>query len=272
MEWTQGYSSRWRVDRIDPATWEPCGVLLGVEKAEVERDATDDAPLLETASMTVASAALEAFEPGWHRITMEAVQGTASAAVDIATVWLEADGSTYDMGYREDSLQGRSALHQAADAEIGDGQYAPMGADGAMWAGTALEGCIDAPVHVEGSFTLSEHIVFDLGAKVLAAVWAVLDAGGFCIQLDGRGEVHVRPMPTVPELDVDRAGACAVMPKFKLKAGAVTYTREWAPGVHPFSVVRGALPERGLDGLYRVASQKFTCDKGVQVEETVEAI
>ena len=272
MDFTQGYSARWRVERVDPVTWEPCRTLSGVEKIEVERDATDDAPLLETASMTVTSAALDAFEPGWHRITMEAVQGFTGESVAVSTVWLDAESRTYDKGYREDGLQGRSTLHQAADATIGDGRYAPKGADGAAWAADALGSCIDAPVHVEGSAQLADHIVFDLDSSVMAAVWAVLRSIGFCIQLDGRGEVHIGPMPTAPALSLDRAGACILQPKVKEKAGALTYTREWAPSVYPFSVVNGALPERGLDGLYRITSQKLTCGMGVEVEETVEVL
>ncbi len=272
MDWQQGYASRWRVDRIDPATWEPCETIGGIEDVTIESDGTDAAPLLETAGMTVTRAALEAFEPGWHRVVMEATQGQLSEAVDLGTVWLDVDNSTYDRGYRQDKLGGRSTLHQAADAPIGDGQYAPKGADGAAWAGERLSTVIDAPVHVEGSYRLADHIVFDLDASVLEAVWDVLRAGDYIIQLDGRGEAHIMPMPTVPALSVDRSGACIFMPKVTRDGAAATYTREWAPDVHPFSLVYCAIPERGLDGLHRVLSQKLTCKRGVTVEETVEVI
>lgn len=272
MDWTDGYAATWRVDRIDPATWEPCDTLLGVGSIEVDRDATDEAPLLEAATMRVTSAATEAFVPGWHRVTMEATQGFSGESVAVSTVWLDVDGSAYDKGRREDTLLGRSVLHQAADAQIGDGQFAPKGVDGAAWAAERLAECIDAPVVAEGGFALPDHIVFDLGASVLEAVWTVLRAGAHCIQVDGRGEVHVLPEPTAAALSLDRAGACILQPKVSGKAGERTYTREWADGVYPLSVVYGAMPERGLDGLYRVTSQKLTCDKGITVEETVEAL
>ncbi|MBR4687105.1 MAG: hypothetical protein IKP01_02225 [Bacteroidales bacterium] len=272
MDWTQGYASRWRVERVDPNTWESCGTLEGVEKIEVERDATDRAPLLETASMTVTAPALASFEPGWHRIVMEAVQGSTGESVAIATVWLDVDNSTYDRGYRSDDIEGRSTLCQAADSEVGDGSYAPKGADGAAFAGDMIAAVSDAPVHVEGGFQLHDHVVFDLGASVLEAAWDVVEAGGYCMQIDGRGEIHVIPMPTVPALDLDRAGACTLMPKVKSRGGEVEYEREWAPNVHPFSIVRGAIPERGLDGFYRIATQKLVCDKGVSVEETAEEV
>ena len=272
MDWTQGYASRWRVERVDPTTWEACGTLDGVEDVEVERDGTDEAPLLETASITVTSAAADEFAPGWHRITMEAVQGLTSELVDIATIWLEQGDGEYDRGYRKDKLDGRSALHQASDTAVGDGQYAPKGADGPEFAATLLRGCIDAPVYGDGSSRLEGHVVFDLEASVLQAAWSVLHACGYTMQLDGRGEVHVVPIPTEPSLSIDRAGACIVLPKVTFDSGELTYTREWAPDVYPSSVVRGAVPERGLDGDYRVLSQKLTCKRGVTVQETVEAI
>ena len=78
MDWTKGYAARWRVDRIDAGTWEACGILGGIEKATVERDGTDEAPLLETMSLEAITGALDAFTPGWYRVVMEAVQGTTS--------------------------------------------------------------------------------------------------------------------------------------------------------------------------------------------------
>ena len=270
MDFTKGYASRWRVDRVDPGTWEPCGTLGGVESVTVDRDGTGD--LLETATMKVTAPALESFAPGWHRITMEAVQGTHSESVPIATLWLDAGSGYFDKGYRQDAVTGRSALCQAADTQSGDGTYAPKGADGAAWVGDALSKCCDAPVNVHGGFELQEHIVYDLGASVLEAAWSVLRPYNWCLQIDGRGEIHVREMPSQPVLVLDRAGSCIMHPKVTYRDGAVSYSREWAPDAYPSSVVKGALPDRGLDGLYRIVTQKLTCAKGIKVEESAEAL
>ena len=272
LDWSQGYVSSWRVERIDPRTWSPCGTLYGVESIEVERDGTDEAPLLETAAMTVTSAALDEFEPGWHRITMEAVQGMASEAVPVATVWLDADSGTYDKGYREDKLVGRSVLYQAAgdNAVLGDGAFAPKGADGARWCADALGAFIDAPVSTAGGFELERAYVFDLDDSVLQSCWALLKAYGWCMQVDGRGEVLIMPLPDKPALVLDRDGAATLQPAVAYKDGTRTYKREYAPNVHPFDIVRGMLPERGLDGDYRVLTQKLTCSRGIIVEEAVE--
>ena len=269
IDWTQGYSSTFRVDRVSAATWESFGTLGGVASATVDRDGTDEAPLLESASLRAVSPALESFEAGWHRLVMLATQGTYSEAVPVATVWLEAGSGYFDKGYREDTLTGRSVLYQAADAPIGDGAYCPKGADGADWCASALRAVMDAPVSVAGSFTVADHIVFNLKSSVLQAVWAVLKSADWCIQIDGRGEVSILPLPDKPSISLDRDGACIVQPKVSYSGDGITYKREYMPGVHPFSLVYGALPERGMDGTYRVRTQKITCAKGITVEEAV---
>ena len=269
IDFTHGYAASWRVDRVDPSTWEPRGALRGVDSIAIDRDGTDKAGLLESAALTVTSQALEAFEPGWYRVTMDATQGTYSQSVPVATLWLEPKSGTYDKGYRSDTLEGRSVLRQASESVMGDGAYAPKGADGAAWAANALAACIDAPVSTVGGFELADSVVFDLGASVLSAAWAVLRSADWCIFIDGRGEVSIAPLPTEPALRLDRNGARIMQPSVTHRDGKLTYKREWMPNVHPFSLVYGALPERGLDGLYRVRTQKLACSMGIVVEESV---
>ena len=272
IDWMHGYTSTWRICRIDPSTWEPCGEVRGIDSIAVERDGTDDAPMLETASVSVSMPADEPFEPGWHRIMMDAVQGTYSESVPIATLWLDSDSGRYSKGRRDDKVRGRSVLLQASEKPAGDGAYAPNGINGADWAARMLSECIDAPVSAVGSFALPQSYVFDLKSTVLAAVWSVLKANGWRLSIDGRGAVTVEPMPSEPELVLDRAGAAILMPGVSFGAKGITYRREYVPGIVPFSVVRGALPESGLDGDYRVTTQRLTCGKGITVEESAEVM
>ena len=271
MDWTGSYESTFRVERVDPVTWEPCGTVANVDEITVDRDGTDAAPLLETATIRVTSDPSRPIEPGWMRIVMDAVQDGSSESSPVATLWFEAARGRYDRGYREDELTGASALWQASgDTKIGDGAWAPKGADGARWCADRLAEFIDAPVNVDGTgFELAESIVFDLDATVLEAVWAVLDAGGWILRIDGRGEVHVCEKPTEPSLVLDQDGSCSLMPGTDYGDGALTYSREWHPDVLPFSLVKAAMPEYGLDGVFEVKSQKLTCGKGIVVEESV---
>ena len=271
MDWTGSYESSFRVERVDPVTWEPCNAVPNVDQIEVDRDGTDDAPMLETASMKVTSDPSVAFEPGWMRISVDAVQDGSSQSEPVATLWFEASRGRYDRGYREDDLVGSSSLWQASEAKIGDGSWAPKGADGARWCADRLSERIDAPVHVDGNgFEIPESIVFDLDASVLEAVWAVLDSGGWAIWIDGRGEVHLCERPSDVSLVLDQEGSCTLMPGTDYGDGTLTYSREWRPDIVPFSIVKASLPSYGLDGTFEVKSQRLSCGRGIVVEESVK--
>ncbi len=274
MDWSGSYASAFRVERVDPVTWEQCGTLVNVDEIEIERDSTDDAPMIETASMKITSDPLEPFEAGWLRITIDAVQDSSSESEPVATLWFDSESGRYDKGFREDELVGTSVLRQASgDVKIGDGAWASKGIDGARWCADRLSEHIDAPVHIDSDgFELAESIVFDLDSSVLEAVWAVLTPNGWIIRIDGRGEVHICEKPSSESLVLDRTGSCSLIPGTEYGDGKLTYSREWSPGVGPFSVVRASVPEYGLSGLYRVVSQRLSCTHGIVVEECVEAI
>lgn len=49
------------------------------------------------------------------------------------------------------------------------------------------------------------------------------------------------------------------------------YRREYWPGVHPYSMVRGTMPSVELEGDLRVRRQSLTLGRGIVVEERAEA-
>jgi len=270
IDWNHGYSTTWRVSKVDAGTWEPCGELVGVESITVERDGSDESPMLESAAVAVTMPAAEPFAPGWHRVYADVVQGSYSESVPISTFWLDSARESWSKGVRRDELSGSSVLRQAAVAKVGNGSYALNGVDGADLAARMLSACIDAPVSIIGGFVLTRNIVFDLGSSVLEAAWAVLREGGYCLEINGHGDVAVKPLPDEPALVLDREGARILLPGVKSNDGTITYSREWSPGVYPYSLVRGALPGSGLDGDYRVTTQRLTCGCGILVEESVK--
>ncbi len=273
MDWTRGYESTFRVGRVDGITWEMTEELRGTVEITVDRDGTDGAPMLETASIKALSGASEPFEPGYLRVMMDAVQGSTAESVAVATLWFDNRRGKHDRGYRECDLEGRSVLFGAADSAIGNGAYAPKGANGARWCADVLASRIDAPVSVDGDgFELAENIVFDLDSSALAAVWSVLGPHGWTMHIDGRGEVHIREKPAVESLTLDWEGACILLPGTSYDGDEVTYTREWQPDVYPFSIVRAVLPSCGLEGTYEVSTQRIKCDKGMLTEESVKKV
>ena len=333
-DWTGGYSAEWRVSYVDPDTWDETGPVEGVRSVSIERGYGESAPLLESATMEVDGE--WGVQERWVRISMVANQG-GRERVDVATMLFAAASTRMQQRSPTSTVTGWSVLKPASDAILPIGSYAPIGVDIAERAAELLRSCVAAPVEVDGKGPkLNDHMVFDPGMTVLEAVWAILGAGRWCVQIDGMGVVHILPMPTEPALDLDKAHAALLMPgvdddldlsdvpnRYTVIDGAnvavasntdedspvsITvrhrivdayddspvlvggeslesyaarklaeastvmrsrrYTREWWPGVLPYSVVRGGIAEVGLDGDMRVVAQSLVCGRGVTVTET----
>ena len=197
MDWSSSYSASWRVFKVNSSTWADDESVSNVDSASVTR--TADGDLLESGSFEVTGD----IDAGYYRIVMTAEQGGDVDRVDVATLLLSYKSGTYNYGVSTNSLEGHSVLYPASVKTVPVGSFAPAGCNGAEYAYDMLSGTINAPVEVEGSFILNDHIVHDVGSTVLSAVWAVLDAGGFVMQIDGRGVVHILPKPTIPSLIID---------------------------------------------------------------------
>lgn len=199
MDWTKSYTSTWRVFRVNRKTWADGEALRKVDSASISR--TADGSVLESGSLELSGE----FNTDYYRIVMTARQGGEVARVDVATLLFEIKGGQVDFGRTVSSVDGYSVLRPAETTAITIGGYAPAGVDGVQYAKELLESAINAPVETEGSFTLNDHIVHELGSSVIEAVWAVLNAGGYVIQIDGRGVVHIRPKPTEPSLNISKS-------------------------------------------------------------------
>ena len=95
-----------------------------------------------------------------------------------------------------------------------------------------LADAINAPVMVEGSFTLNDHIVHEIGSTVLKAAWEVLDAGNFVIQIDGRGVVHILPRPTDPALVIDNSNT-------RILSNGISYSTDISAVPNRYIVING---------------------------------
>lgn len=197
MNWSQSYSATWRVFRVNRLTWADGEMLTNVDNVSVSR--TADGSLLESGSMELTGE----FDTDYYRIVMTAQQGGEIERVEVATLLFEVNGGTVDYGTIAGKVDGHSVLYPAETTAVVTGEYAPAGADGVVYARNLLQSAINAPVETEGSFTLNDHIVHELGSSIIEAVWAVLDAGNYIMQIDGHGTVHIRPRPTQPDLIID---------------------------------------------------------------------
>lgn len=201
MDFARSYSARWRVYKVNRKTWADAELVSDIDAISISRNAGGD--LIESGSMDVTGS----FDNDYYRIAMVAEQGGEVERIDLATMLFQSKDGEHDYGTTKQSVDGNSVLYPASTTTVLIGGYAPAGVDGAAYAGKLLADSINAPVKVEGHFTLDTNIVHELGSYVIDAVWDVLNAGNFCIQIDGRGVVHIRPMPKEPILTIDNSNA-----------------------------------------------------------------
>lgn len=201
MDWTKGnYTCEFFVRKIRQDTWTEQGNIGGVVSASISRDSADSVPLIEKASMDVTLLDGEEFEDGWYRISMLVEQDGLREVCDVGTFLFERGNEDFSGQLTTVSVSGASVLQPANERKILSGTYAPKGANGAAIAASLLQECIFAPVTYSGSFTLDKNYVFDFGATYLSCVWTLLDAGKWCIQIDGDGTVHIIEKPKEPVL------------------------------------------------------------------------
>lgn len=230
MDWTKGYSAHWRVYLVDVDTWADGPIVEGVSEVEVDRTGKGDAPLLESGKITIDGGTTA---EGYLRVVMDAEQAGARERVDVATLLCSSVSGTADRGAELVEYTGRSVLYPASVRLLTAGTYAPAGADGVQWCASMLRDAIQAPVETEGGFTLDSNVVFGIGTSYLECVWQVLDAGGYCVKINGRGVVRICPLPSEPSLTLDSAGASLLQPEIR-------YELDWSEVPNRYTAVDGA--------------------------------
>lgn len=230
MDWSQSYAASWRIFRVNRRTWADAEQVDNIDSVSVTR--TADGELLESASFELTGD----FTEDYYRIVMTAEQSGEVTRVDVATLLFNVSSGKYDYGVNVQTAEGHSVLYPASTTTIMAGEYAPAGVDGASYAAKLLQDAINAPVEVEGGFTLNDHVVHEIGTSVLDAVWSVLEAGpdgGYIIQIDGRGVVHIRPQPKDPALLIDSTNAA-------LLTNEINFTTDESDVPNRYVVIDGA--------------------------------
>lgn len=203
LDYGSGYSSSWRVVKVDKDTWAATEEIPGLVSASVERDAGTD--LIESGS-----ASFDAKLPRgefWGRLEMLAEQDGEVERHAIATLLFSPGDSISTIIGKTTQCSGRSVLAPAEDMRLLAGTYAPMGADGAVYAASMISTCTPAPVMVDGSFILSQNYVFAEGTTYLEAARTLVDGAGWRIAISGDGTVTIGQKPTKPSLVLDSAHA-----------------------------------------------------------------
>ena len=203
MDWSRNYNAVWRVFKVDEATWQDSQLIGGVDSVSVTRSCGTKAPMLESGTMTVTGD----FERGYYRIVMNATQGVETTRVDVATLLCDSTKSTRNYNVKQSSVSCNSVLYPASVQVMLDGSFMPAGASVAQYVAELLGNCIKAPIEVDDDFTISTYYWFDFGNSILDCAWEALNLGGFVMQIDGRGTVHIKEKPSEVVLELDGANA-----------------------------------------------------------------
>lgn len=212
IDFSRAYKGTLALRPVDRQTWSSGAPLEGLVSASVERDCTDEYPLLEAGSVELDMGVWESFPEGWYRIEMLAEQGGAVERHPIATLLMSSSQSSIDRSLQTAKIEGSSVLKPAADRLMLTGTYAPKGCDGAQYAAGILRECTPAPIEVEGSFTLDEHAVFGAGISYLQAAWTILKAADWCMRITGDGTIVISEKPTEASLELDTEGRALMLP------------------------------------------------------------
>lgn len=199
------YLGNFRVMKVNPRTWADLEKIPMTSNYSIKANMTDDVPLLQAGTFEVNLEDGQEFEPGWYRIEMSADDGyEMNDRVYLATLLCETTSGGINYGREKVKIQGRSPLAPVNDAKMLAGEFINKGADGAQWVYEMVKSHTPAPVTVVGSFTVDAYYVWDANTSYLKAVWQILDAAGWCMMLNGLGEITICAKPTEPVLSYER--------------------------------------------------------------------
>ena len=239
IDWAKSMAQSFRLREMDVEAWQPGAEVPGVVEANVSRDF--DGSILESGGVTV-HAPLD-FEPRefWGRLELLAEQGGAIERWPVATLLMVPNEVQIAKGRKIVPYDCSSVLKAAADTVLPVGYCVAPGADGAEAVAAILSEALPCPVRAEGSFRLSEGLVLSRGTSRLEAAWRLVDAAGWCMQIDGEGAVTVRPKPVQPSLVLDTSTSSLLGTEVRSNPGAAGLPNVYV-AVEGVTVARAELP------------------------------
>ena len=209
IDFARSYASKFSLVRMSRASWKETRHVNGVVSATITRGGNS---LIESGSVSIDLPRDERFESGYYKLVMTATQGRETGRFDVCVLhYGRSDGNVIG-GTAEVKLAGESVLAPAYYARMPIGSYVEMGADCVAYCATVLGRIIDAPVVAEGSFRLMKDYVFDINARVVDAVRAVLSIGHHRLTIDGDGTVRIRGEAKVPSMRLYGENTRMLMP------------------------------------------------------------
>ena len=233
--------------------------LTNVISATIERDATDEKSLLESAVVKLDTSD---FTAGWYAV--DALESDARTRIGVFhfslnTMEQESDGSfVYE-------LQGVSVLYNASVTRVKGGYSVVKGNSGTATITDLLSDCA-APKEIT-AFQVAKTQVFNGNVTKLGACWSVLRAANMCMQISNDGTINVIPTPTELTKTITFTGG-ELTGAVSVSTDEVGY--DCVLHGRPYDAVYLNLPKFGIDTTLHIASQSINLEKALIAQETVK--
>lgn len=239
----------------------PLDELKNVRSISINRDATGEDTLIETASIEFDAVSFD-WSGGWYRIDY-----TGDERVMLGCFRFDITSKTFNHSIATIQADGYSVLKPAEETMLENGSYARAGVNIGEYVASLLDVC-PSSIEVFDTQLLKETIVFDSDTSRLEAAWKVLDASDWCIQLTGDGKIQIKPLPSYYALELNTSMFGEIEPEISVD-DQIGYTRKYNNAARVFDLVKVSIPRYGLDGIYRVLTQDIDAETSLKIQETI---
>jgi len=186
MIWSNGFSARYEISIVDPASWRDIS-FLDMTGGSIDKT-TDN--LMESADIDMRKI------PGdgevWIRIWLDARQeGSEPMHVPLFTGLTTAPERSINGSRESYSVECFSVLKPASDILMQRGWYAPEGIDGAALASSLLKSGPAPVAYEENSPLLSQSIIAEDNETNLSMAEKIISAIGWRIRVSGDGRIGI---------------------------------------------------------------------------------
>lgn len=190
MNWNSGFSASYYATVVDPATWRDIDTI-NLTGGSVTKST---AKLLESADIELTT--LPVTGETWIRLWLDAKQGESGAHEALFTGLLSAPSVDWDGRRESHKVEAYSVIKPADDVLLQLGWYVAAGTNGAKAAADLLA-VGPAPVsYADDAPTLTSAIVAEKKETCLTMAQKIIDAIGWRIRINGRGEISIEPKAT----------------------------------------------------------------------------
>lgn len=187
MDWSQGYTSTFRLYSVNQSTWGDGDEIEHLVSASITKDS--DSSLIEDANITLDGEPVK----GYVRLVLEAKNTTGLARANLATILVTTPKKAINGTLKTIDLECYSVLKPADDKILPPGWYFPEGGDPIAGASELLADCLKCPVEsAESDIRTDEPKIAESNESALSMAQYLLKDTDYFISIDGRGCVSIK--------------------------------------------------------------------------------